>query len=303
MIPTLNKINRIFLMLLSIANYNLFAVSIVYNMRIAETTKAKNRSLVEPRPSIGALTAFAQFRNHNNPVRQSAGGILGTYIYTNEGWYARINAAAGKVHAHACNTVTVSRTQTDDILFSGGYGWKINDQGSVSLSGHLGIPTHNDDSLQFFQLGTGHVGLGAQLDGIYAFDDAQTFITAARFIHFFPRDIAITLQDVRYNLVSNIGNAFDLLFAYQHTWGPHLLGLGYNPTFIFSAKIEPSLNIFNLKTHANTNSFFCSYRYGFLIDTMLSAVIFGISYGFGSTPIPNDKVHITTAWFSWGINF
>jgi hypothetical protein len=301
----INLISYLFCILLGITASTIFGITtLVYNMRIAETTKAKNRALVEPLPSIGALTTFAQFRAHNNPLRQSVGGALGTYIYARKGWYARVNAAAGKVHAHACDIVSISRTQMDDILFTGGYGWRPSDQSSISLSGHLGIPTHNDDSLQLFQLGTGHVGLGAQIDGAYAYNEAQTFIGAARFIHFFPRDVHLTLQEVNHTLTTYIGNAFDLLFTYQHTWGPHLLGIGYNPTFIFGAKLEPTLPAFsNLKTHTTTNSFFCSYRYGFLLGTHLSAIIFGISYGFGSTPVPNDKVHTTTAWFSGGINF
>ena len=301
MIHQLHKLNNVLVIMCILAPTSILGVTIVYNMRIAETTKAKNSSLVETLPSIGVLTPFVQFRNHNNPLTQSTGGLLGTYIYADNSWYARINAAVGRVHADSCTLGTFSRTQTDDILLSGGHGWNLTDACSVSLSGHLGIPTHNDDSLQLFQLGTGHVALGAQLDGAYAYGDTQAFLGAVRFIHFFPRDVTITVQDVTYNLVVNIANALDLLMVYQHTWGPHLLGIGYNPTLTFGSSLKPSL--IEVKTNTTVNSFFCSYRYDFLIDTMLSAVIFGISYGFGSTPIPDDKVHITTAWFSWGINF
>jgi hypothetical protein len=254
------------------------AIPLVYNLRIGETTRAINPSFGEIKPSIIALTPVAQFRHFKNDFEQSLGGVLGSYIYMHNDLYARINVAVGRVHAQIADTEPdFSKIQTDDILLTAGYSWQLGSSIRIGLSGHLGIPTHKDDSLNLVQLGTGHVGLGLQLDGSASLSETQMLLAAARLICFLPRNLTITATAVTTNIDYNLGNAIDLLCAYQQSWREHMIYFGYNPTFTFETDNLPG--IAGPPTfHTTTNSFFFTYRYGFLIKDMLSAIIFGVSY-------------------------
>lgn len=282
----------------------LYGITIVYNLRIAETTKTQIRALAQKRHSIAAFTAFAQCRKLLKNVHQSAIGGLGTYIYMKESFYARANAAVARVHTKQDNNpTTFARTQFDDILFTVGYALPIENCFSVAISLHLGVPTHKDTSLQFLQFGTGHVAFGGQLDAMYAFDDKQACIAAARFLHFFPRTVDISIDPLNRQFNFTPGNVADLLFAYEYRWKTQQIEIGYNPTFIFDAHIQPFLP--NVLPQINTisHNFFGSYRYGFLIKKYPNAIIFGTSIGVVPLPERFGNTHITTVWFSWGINF
>lgn len=281
-------------------------ITIVYNLRIAETTKSQIKSLVKLRHSIAAVTAFAQFRKLLKTAHQSALGALGTYVYMGESFYARINAAVGNVHTSIeDDPATFSRTQLDDILFTTGYAMSIHDCLKMAFSVHLGIPTHEDTSLQALQFGTGHVGLGGQLDAVLSLSAHQQILAAARFIHFFPREVDLMFNNLEHELDFGLGNVADLMFVYQHTWKlRHQVEVGYNPTFIFDASINPPLPGVLEQINSTTHNIFGSYRYGFLIKKKYpSAIIVGTSVGLSPKPEAIGNTQIVTAWLSWGINF
>jgi hypothetical protein len=169
---------------------------------------------------------------------------------------------------------------------------------------HLGIPTHKDTSLQALQFGTGHVGLGGQLDGVWSLNDHQQFSAAARFIHFFPREVDILFNNLEQEFDFGLGNVADLMILYQHTWRPHQIEFGYNPTFIFDAHIAPRLPGVLEQINSTTHNIFGSYRYGFLIKKKYpSAFIIGTSMGISPKPETLGNTRIVTSWLSWGINF
>src|SRR5204863_6278240 len=93
---------------------------------------------------------------------------LGDYIYSFKKWYIRFDVAVGKVHENLPVGAQTTHTQADDILFSTGYRQTaVDDRLSLAYSLLLGIPTHKDHGFEYFQFGTGHSALGAQIDGIY----------------------------------------------------------------------------------------------------------------------------------------
>ena len=299
------KIN-LFLVVLLCA-HSLYGITIVYNFRIAETTRSHLKTLIKRRKSIIALTTFAQFRKLLKEVHQSAVGGLLNYVYMKEDFYARISSAIAHVRTKTNNTLLatpISRTQTDDILFTAGYALTVHERLKVAFSGHFGIPTHKDTSLQALQFGTGHVGLGGQIDGVLHFNEHQALMAAVRFIHFFSRDVPISIDDVIREVDFSPGNVADLFFSYQHVWKSHQIECGYNPTFIFDARLSIPLPLVIEEINSTTHSFFASYRYGFLIrKTYPSAFIIGTSIGTNPQPESIGNTTIVTAWLSWGINF
>jgi len=285
-----------------ITHINIQGITLVYNLRIGETTRAVNPSFGTMKPSVIALTPFAQFRHFKNDFKQSAGGMLGTYIFMHKDFFARINAAGGRVHAELDNTLDYGATEADDLLFTGGYSWRLGDYTRVGIAGHLGFPLHTDHILQSVELGTGHIGLGVQCDASHAFSDTQMILLAGRFIHFFPRNITVTLNDVMQNVNFHLGNVLDVLFSYQQSWREHMIYFGYNPTFTLGTDPPPG-TIPYVKFTTITNSFFFTYRYGFMIKDLLSAIILGFSYGLTKVPAPFYSGHIINSWFTWGIDF
>jgi hypothetical protein len=278
-------------------------VTLVYNLRVAETIRTQTSSLRQTKPSIVIATPFYQKRQSNNGISQSTGGLLGTYIYTKEHFYARWNVAGGRTHG-SLNPSTGAQTEADDILFTVGYGSYMTSSIELAFSCHFGIPTHQDESLLLPQFGTGHVGLGAQLDCALLCGPHGAFLAAARLIHFFPRSyVPVVPNSIASHFAFNIGNVADLLFKYQHGYEQHQFEIGYNPTFIFDASIYPAVPGLLSQIDVITQNVFTSYRYGFSLGSLPSAIIVGVSYGFGNRPAPSEIETIVTAWFSWGINF
>lgn len=291
----------IFISLFSIVY--LHASTLVYNLRIAETTKrqaAKNTYL----PRLFALALVSQWTKFVDDRHQTYTGGIANFLYSRKAWYIQATGAAAHVHEKK-DDVEFSRTQADDILLSAGYSTSFNKRTRFTFSAMIGIPTHKDVSPEGLQFGTGHVGLGMQLDGafFYAEQFNRAVLAAARYIRFFPRNITISINEQPVPFTFNIGNAIDLFIAHNSWWGHHQLEVGYNPTFVFQAKIVPHLDIFIDKTNFIRSSFFGSYHYGLVIRTKPSAVSLGLSYGFEHIPKDFRAERILSAWISWGINF
>ncbi|MGC2310848.1 MAG: hypothetical protein WA432_04465 [Candidatus Babeliaceae bacterium] len=282
------------------------SVSIVYNLRISETTKRQRLEQQFGYPFIAVVTLFDQWRNIKDGTHDNIGGGLGTFLYSTKSFYIRADFAAA--HARESNKaldLRFSRTQTDDLLFSGGYSRVLNKRTKMTLSGILGIPTHKDLSPEGIQFGTGHVGLGVQLDGsfVYSANQKQILMAATRYIHFFPRTIVFDINNQNERFDFHVGNLIDLFIANLSNWGRHRLEIGYNPSFLFGAKIYPAFDEVVQQTNFIRSSFYSSYKYGFLIYRLPSAVTLGISYGFDHIPKKFGNKYIVTLWASWGLNF
>ena len=280
------------------------SISIVYNLRIAETSKRFTVASMFPRPSLGTCTLFGTFREKYDGSTQRCGGGLFTLIYAPEMFFLRVDGAVGHIASNS-QGIRFSRAQTDDLLFSAGYSPKIADEVRITFSGLLGIPTHKDTSLEYAQFGYGHCGLGAQMDGVIACSTAKdkTIRCAARFIHFFQRKtcalVDTSLEQFKYAL----GNLVDLFIAFHYRRTGHSLEAGYNPSFFFDAHICPDYDDVVEKTDYIRNNFYGSYRYRFLINQRTHMIAAALSYGFDARPKTYGNKHIITVWASWSINF
>lgn len=284
----------------------LYTATIVYNLRIAEATKRQAAESSYRRPSLAVLVLVSQWSKSRDDIHFSYTGGLLSLQHSKKSFYIRADMAVAHV-AQKKDDVKFSRTQTDDILFSGGYSFVLSERARFTLSGLLGIPTHKDLSPEGTQLGIGHVSLGGQLDSafFYSSNFNHTIFAAARYLRFFPRDITFLIanQNVQFNF--NIGNAIDLFIAHASKWGiRNRFEFGYNPTFVFQARICPRLDVFTNRINFIRSSFFANYRYGFLINKKLpSGIGLGISYGFEHIPKDVGLQYVVTAWIGWGINF
>lgn len=280
------------------------SISIVYNLRIAETSKRFVVTSMIPSPSLGTFTLFGTFREKYNGDKQHCGGGLFTLIYAPESYFVRVDAAVGHV---ASNTqgVLFSRTQADDILFSAGYSPKTSEKMRVTFSGLLGIPAHKDTSLEFAQFGYGHYGLGAQMDGAIAYSKNRDYSLrfAARFIHFFPRMAPALVNTSMEKFKYGIGNLADLFIGLHFNRARHSMEVGYDGSFFFDAYICPNLDDTVEKTNYIRNNFYGTYRYRFLINKRTHIIRAGFSYGFDSRPKAYGNKHIITFWTSWSVNF
>jgi hypothetical protein len=282
------------------------SVSIVYNLKIAEATK---RHVVEQqfkKPVIAAVTGFDQQRKTYNHTNQNIGGALFTMIYGHKPFYIRADTAVGHASENnKCIPLCDSRTQMDDILIATGLTHVFNERAKATLSGLAGFPTHDDTALQGIELGTGHYGVGVQLDGGYIYSKSlrHSCVAAGRLIQFFSRhaDTCITGKPLRFDI--GLGNLADLFLSHISNWGTHKLEVGYNATFAFNTTINPPLPISALPTHFTRNSFYASYRYGFLMRTHPGAVTVGLSYGFDSTPKTIGMKYVVTSWLTFGVAF
>jgi hypothetical protein len=289
----------------------LFPVTIVYNMRIAEITKRQQLMPNTKKHNILGTTSFGQWRELKNGFKQSAYGQIGTYIRSSKSFYLKIDGAVGRVKNNVI-TNTFKRTQTDDILFTGGYSHQIGSYGRLTYSGLFGIPTHRDFILELAQFGTGHVGIGGQFDASYAYmkDRSNVLFAAARIIHFFPRKVSShdpclkSLYQCReYNL--KLGNLADLYVAHQTNWAKvNRIEFGYDASFVgFGSAIKPTIPDFAGTLIVIRNSFFGAYSRLIPSEKMPMGIITGLAGGFDSRPKIVGNRYMLTAWFLWGILF
>jgi hypothetical protein len=286
----------------------LYSTSVVYNLRIATTTRRQASESTPLRPSVGAVTLFDQWRHQYDGIRQDVIGGLGTLVYVPRPFYMRVDwAAAYLKQKHG--PVQFSRVETDDLLFTAGYSHALGHKSRFTVSGLFGLPTHKDRSLDFFQFGPAHVGLGLQIDGSCTYSSENnlhqrySIMGAARIIHFFPRTTTGHFNGVAGRFNFTIGNVADLLIAHNCTWGHHNLEVGYNPTFLFSTRIHPFVKIVIDQARSITSNFYAAYQYNFSVNNLPSAFVLGCSYGFDHIRLPINDKRVITLWASWGINF
>lgn len=305
----MNGIQRFLIFLTPILlNQSLFAtVSIVYNLRISETTK--QRSLVAKqinRTALAAVTPFDQYRRkYTGTTENYLGGIL-TYVHMPNSWYVKGDFAVAHVHAKMSDGNRIAKRQTDDILITGGYSVLPDDKNLLTFSGLFGIPTHKDFAFEGPQFGTGHYGLGVQLDGSFAVSDdlTQAIMTAMRYVHFFKRDIVFcATPGVPTRFSFGAGNLIDLFIAYQGSFGRHRFECGYNPSALFEASVSPFLATVQEKTNFIRSSWFASYYYVLFDQTVKSSLTFGLSYGFDHQSKIYGNKNIVTGWITWAFSW
>lgn len=286
-------------------------VSIVYNMRIAEITKRQQITPNAKRHNILGETTVGQWRTLKNGFKQSVYGGITTYIRSAKSLYLKVDGAFGRVKNNIITNI-FKRTQTDDLLFTGGYSHALSERVRITYSGLLGIPTHRDFILDLAQLGTGHVGLGGQIDTSFAYtaDRSNVALGAIRLVHFFPRNVTShnpCLQQLyqckEYNL--SLGNILDVYVAHQTNWGNNnRFELGYDASILgFGSRIKPEITNFSGSLLYIRNNFFSSYSRRFSLNKTPVGIVTGLSGGFDSRPKTVGNRHMLTAWFLIGMLF
>lgn len=261
-------------------------ISLVYAFRFTEITRPTQLKIegnVKER-KIGAASLFERYSKTGQGSHDNILAGFFTALYVNQSKYIRLDWAYGNVTQTLFDGTCFDATQTDDLLITFGNAWPINETFTMTLSGVAGFPTHADQGLQFTQLGTGHYGLGIQVDAAYNYsaNKYHSILMAARYIRFLPRGANIETDNCkiiqRFNL--DFGNLIDLYLSHYSDWNQHKLEFAYNATFFFGAKFCP----FNLELerafHFVRSSFIGAYSYGFLLSQHPSSLILAFSYGF-----------------------
>lgn len=315
--------NKLYLpLILILVIFKIHPATLVYNLRIAQATKHRASELeqamhVEPKitrvrgkkklkpihPFVAAVVGLDQLRHRKDGVEQNIGGGIGTVVWVSDSLYVRMDFAAAHLKEKK-DGICTSHNQTDDILFSFGITRRLTDHAGFTFSGLFGIPTHKDEGLERLQLGTGHVGIGVQVDASFMYSanhPHHAILAAARLIHFFPGTACATILNQQLRFKADPGNFVDLLVAHYSRWGKNSLELGYNPAFAFGASLCPPLPTIPT-TSVIRNSFYANYRRIFFIRDHASGVGVGVSYSFDNLPVFGFS-RIGTVWVGWGINF
>lgn len=288
---------------------NLCAVSLVYNLKIAETTRRQALEQEQhPNYTIAAIIGVEQWRKRHDGAHLETSGGLGTLIHVPTPFYVRADFAVGRVSQRVplLDNKKFSRVQTDDILFSAGYSHMLGGKSKITVSGLLGIPTHKDTGFQAYQLSTGHVGIGAQLDAalFYSDDPGHSLMGAARFVRFCKRTVDIDILTIRQQFEFELGNLADLLIAHTSKWGKHHTEIGYNATFGFGANLRPPIPDLENQLKFTYSSFYANYKYQFLINNKYPSVFAaGVSYAFDHLKNLLNLKYSITVWGSWGFAF
>lgn len=280
------------------------AMSIVYNFRIAQITKQpiveKPEGKDHKNHVIVALLFDQYQKKYCTNTHQNFGGGLGAFIYDFKSYYFRTDVAVAHIKERSNCITTFSGTETDDILFTLGRNFTIDENASITWSGLFGVPTHKIYRLQHVEFGYSQVGIGVQLDGLYALNSKGTFLYGARYIYFVPKK---ALDSTGQNYMFTIGNIGDLLFAYKNKWGHHGLEFGYTAKSRFGADVYPSFDEIIEKTNYIRSNLYIVYKYKFLIHDIHNRFLFNIGYGFDHKPKIYGNKYIVTLWTSWNISF
>lgn len=278
----------------------LSAISIVYNFRIAQITKQpifekdhhKNHTIV--------TLLFDEYLKKYNGTHQKFLGGFGSFIYNSKSYYFRTDVALSSIHEVTDGITTFSGTETDDILFSAGRNFILNNRTTITFSGLCGFPTHKVFNLQHAEFGYGQIGAGMQLDGLYDLKNMNTLLYGVRYIYFSSRK-ALDTTGKKYTFT--FGNVADILTAYKKDWKKHGLELGYTFRSNFGADVYPNFDDIIQKTNYIRSSFYAVYKYKFLLNNTANRLLFNISYGLDHEPKMYGNKYIITLWASWNISF
>jgi len=278
------------------------AVSIVYNFRVAQITK---RSIVEthaPKSNNITLLPFDYFQKTRDfTIKENYGGALVAFTRNfKNGYYIRADTAFGHVSQKNKNITTTCITEVDDILITGGKNILKTKNSHITLSGMLGIPTHETTSLQRPTLGFTQFAIGAQLDGLYGWSNKTDFLWGTRYVYFIPRT-ARDNSDNRYKFT--VGSLADLLIGIQTNTNvslTHCFEGGYTGRWGFGAHATPKIDNIERFNYIR-NSIYLVYKYT-LQRKFTHRFLFDISYGFESKQ-NSYNYDIFLIWASWTIAF
>lgn len=279
---------------------DIFAISMVYNFRIAQITKRQIHEKTRDNHYTAIALAFNEYLQKYDGIQENFPGGLAAFIYDFGKNYFRTDFAFSHIKEIMEHKTTFSGTKTDDLLFTLGHNFKINNSLPMTFSGLLGIPTHKINRLRHVDFGYGQVGLGAQFDGMYKFNDTNDFLYGLRYLYFIPRFACNSLCN-KYKFT--IGNIADMLLGYKHDWDKHGLELGYTFRANFGAHIYPNITDLTSKINYIRNNYYLVYKYKFFIKEAANRLLFDISYGSDARPKKFGNKHIITAWVSWTVRF
>ncbi len=297
----MNHTMQKYLLLLCILSHTTInAISIVYNFRIAQITKQPIMDEEDyHKYSAIALIVDQYNKTYDDMSRNYAGG-LASFIYNFKPYYVRADFAVSHIHAKDQRTTTFTGTEVDDLLFTLGRNFVFGYHKVLTISGLLGIPTHQILTLQHPSVGYGQFGAGIQLDGSYPIGRNGAFLGGARYIRFFERH-ARDSSGTRY--LFTIGNVEDVLIAYKHSWPKHGAEFGYTSRIQFGAAIYPTLDDTVEKTDYIRSNIYAVYKYKFLIRDLPNRFLLNVAYGRDHRPKAYGNKYIITVWASWNISF
>jgi hypothetical protein len=275
------------------------ALSLVYSFRVAQITQRPIVHEKDNKPDSIAPLIFDYFQKSKNfNIRENYVGGFVTYNHN----YIRNYFRADFAVAHVGQTVNCEKTvnviEPDDILLTFGRNIMNNQTASMTVSGLLGLPTHDVNTLERVGFGNGQVGIGAQLDGIFKFKKYD-FVWGSRYNYFIPRT-AYNANHDKYKFT--VGSIADILVAVQtNTLLGHGGEVGYGGRWGFGAEATPTIAILDRLSYMR-NTFYGVYTYTFLTEKCAHRFLFSFSYGFDSKP----KLYAYDAWMvlgSWGFAF
>lgn len=289
------------LLILVLQHCTLLSISMVYNFRIAQITKQPIFARTHDRNHSIVGLLFDQYRKKYDCIYQNFIGGLGSFIYNFDPFYVRADGAFSHIKEQNCDHVTTfAGTETDDILFSLGRNFLLNNRDEITLSGLFGIPTHRIFRLQHSDFGYSQIGLGIQFDGSHTFSPCSSLLYGARYIYFVPRTaLDQTCEKHRFT----IGNIGDILIAHKNTWGKHGLEYGYTFRACFGCHCNPIYDEIVPKTNYLRSNFYAVYKYKFLVKNVSHRFLFNIAYGFDHASKIYGNKYIVTLWASWNVRF
>lgn len=294
--------------ILLLCSHSIVSITLVYSFRFAEITRPSDLQLPDEKAHwIGAVTPFDRYSKTCQGGHNNAAGALGTILYHKANTYARIDTGFATVVDHQTKNdpFACKRTQTDDILFTFGKGWIPQPRLRVTASGLVGFPTHKNVGLFRDQFGTGHFGVGAQIDNAYNYSPKKhhSFLASARYVRFFSAHSCLKAPTVQQLFNVDLGNLIDLYFANYSNYGKHQFEISYNPTFFFGAGFTPPNQALQRAFHFIRSSFTIDYQYGFMLGKHPSAAIFIFSYSFDHGKRITRNTCILTGAFSFVFTF
>lgn len=298
-----------FIFLCALTTLPLNGISFVYNLRISETTR-RQAPIQAFRPQVALLT-FANQTRQRRAIQeyQHIFGVIATLAKFKNSFYTKVDFSVGRTRQYIAGTSITppffcKRVQVDDILFSAGCKIREGKRVKLSVSGLLGIPTHQDNGLTGLSYGTGHVGLGGQLDGSYTHTVERgfhQFLCAARIVHFFPRIVPVLAQTQLFKFWP--GDLVDVIVGYRVRIQKNNLEIGYNPTFLLHTTICPNIAGFSEQANYTRSNLYANYARFFKIKDHGAGVGLGVFYGFDHKPRAIGFKNIVTIWGAFGINF
>ena len=143
--------------------------SMVYNFKVAQITKQriKNHDPANPFYFI-SLLFYQSGKLYQGCTSEQYLGDLTAFVYNfNPTSYFRIDVGLANVQQKIDHKTTWNGTETDDILYTVGHIFTPNKKNNITVSGLLGIPTHEIEILKQPSFGYGQIGTGLQVDGLY----------------------------------------------------------------------------------------------------------------------------------------